>query len=48
LTGAQHFYRKLGYKDCGGFVVDAPGYETTYGVVPGKSNLSGRKGRQPK
>ena len=24
---AQHFYRKLGYKDCGGFVVDAPGYE---------------------
>ena len=24
---AQHFYRKLGYKDCGGFVVDLPGYE---------------------
>ena len=24
---AQHFYRKLGYKDCGGFVVDVPGYE---------------------
>ena len=24
---AQHFYRKLGYKDCGGFVIDAPGYE---------------------
>ena len=24
---AQHFYRKLGYKDCGGFVVDIPGYE---------------------
>ena len=23
---AQHFYRKLGYKDCGGFVVDIPGY----------------------
>ena len=24
---AQHFYRKLRYKDCGGFVVDIPGYE---------------------
>ncbi len=24
---AQHFYRKLGYKDCGGFVVDIEGHE---------------------
>ena len=24
---AQHFYRKLGYKDCGGFVVDIEGQE---------------------
>lgn len=24
---AQHFYRKLGYKDCGGFVIDIPNYE---------------------
>ena len=24
---AQHFYRKLGYKDCGGFVIDILGYE---------------------
>lgn len=24
---AQHFYRKLGYKDCGGLVMDIPGYE---------------------
>ena len=23
---AQHFYRKLGYKDCGGLVIDIPGY----------------------
>ena len=23
---AQHFYRKLGYKDSGGFVIDIPGY----------------------
>ncbi len=24
---AQHFYRKLGYKDCGGLTVDVPGHE---------------------
>ena len=24
---AQHFYRKLGYKDCGGFVINIPKYE---------------------
>ena len=24
---AQHFYRILGYKDSGGFVIDIPGYE---------------------
>lgn len=24
---AQHFYRKLGYKDCGGVTFDIPGYE---------------------
>ena len=23
---AQHFYRKMGYKDCGGFVIDIAGY----------------------
>lgn len=23
---AQHFYRKLGYKDCGGLVIDIPRY----------------------
>ena len=23
----QHFYRKLGYKDCGGFIIDIPNYE---------------------
>lgn len=23
----QNFYRRLGYKDCGGLVVDIPGYE---------------------
>lgn len=24
---AQHFYRKLGYKDCGALVLDVPEYE---------------------
>ena len=24
---AQHFYRKLEYKDCGGLLLDIPGYE---------------------
>ena len=24
---AQHFYRKIGYKDCGGLLIDIPGYE---------------------
>ena len=24
---AQHFYRKLGYKECGGFILDIPGFE---------------------
>ncbi len=23
---AQHFYRKLGYKDCGGLIIDVPRY----------------------
>lgn len=25
--GAQHFYRKLGYKDCGGVIIDIPKHE---------------------
>ena len=24
---AQHFYRKLGYKDCGGLIINIPNYE---------------------
>ena len=24
---AQHFYRKIGYQDCGGLIVNIPGYE---------------------
>ncbi len=33
---AQHFYRKLGYKDCGGFLLDAPGYEKPMELLMGK------------
>ena len=24
---AQHFYRKIGYKDCGTLTIDIPGFE---------------------
>ena len=24
---AQHFYRKIGYKDCGALIMTIPGYE---------------------
>lgn len=33
---AQHFYRKLGYKDCGGFIVDIPGYEQPMEMILSK------------
>ena len=30
---AQHFYRKLHYKDSGGFVIDIPGYEQAMELI---------------
>lgn len=30
---AQHFYRELGYKDCGGFILDIPGFEQPMEIV---------------
>ena len=30
---AQHFYRKLEYKDSGGFIVDIPGYEQPMEII---------------
>lgn len=36
---AQHFYRKLGYKDCGGFVIDVPGYAQPMEIFFIKENL---------
>lgn len=34
---AQHFYRKLGYKDCGSMVFDIPGYEQPMEMFLAKS-----------
>lgn len=34
---AQHFYRKLGYKDCGGFIIDIPGYEQPMEMMMSKA-----------
>ncbi|MCQ2354879.1 MAG: GNAT family N-acetyltransferase [Clostridia bacterium] len=34
---AQHFYRKLGYKDSGGFIVDIPGYEQPMEMIMNKA-----------
>ena len=34
---AQHFYRRLGYKDTGGFVVNTPGYEQPMELIMVKS-----------
>lgn len=33
---AQHFYRKLGYKDCGGMVFDIPGFEQPMELIMSK------------
>lgn len=34
---AQYFYRKLGYKDSGGFIVDIPGYEQPMEMIMTKA-----------
>ena len=34
---SQHFYRKLLYKDSGGFVIDIPGYEQPMEMIMVKS-----------
>ena len=33
---AQHFYRKLGYKDCGGLTLPFPGYEQPMELILAK------------
>lgn len=33
---AQHFYRKLGYKDCGCLTMDIPGYEQPMEIILAK------------
>ncbi len=34
---AQHFYRRLGYRDCGGFVMPVPGYEQPTELILAKA-----------
>ena len=34
--GAQHFYRKLGYTDCGGFILPFAGYEQPMELILAK------------
>lgn len=34
---AQHFYRKLGYRDCGGLVMDIPGFTQPMELFMSKS-----------
>ncbi|MCI8484038.1 MAG: GNAT family N-acetyltransferase [Lachnospiraceae bacterium] len=45
---AQHFYRKLGYKDCGGLMIDIPGYEQPMELFLSKriEIIRDRKGNQ--
>lgn len=38
---AQHFYRKLGYRDCGGFIVNIPGFEQPLELLFLKENRGG-------
>ena len=33
---AQHFYRKIGYKECGGFTLDIPGFEQPMELILSK------------
>ncbi len=34
---AQHFYRALGYRDCGGLILPFPGYEQPLELIMGKA-----------
>lgn len=34
---AQHFWRKLGYRDCGGFILPFPGYEQPMELMMAKA-----------
>ena len=33
---AQHFYRKIGYKECGGLIIDIPGFEQPMEMILSK------------
>ena len=34
---AQHFYRALGYRDCGGLILPFPGYEQPMEIILAKT-----------
>ena len=34
---AQYFYRKLGYQDCGGFIINIPGFEQPLELIMSKA-----------
>ena len=36
---AQHFYRALGYKDCGGLTLPFPGHEQPMELILAKRNI---------
>ena len=38
---AQHFYRSLGYKDCGGLILPFPGYEQPLELIMAKTTGEG-------
>ena len=43
---AQHFYRKLGYKDAGGLVIDIPGYSQPMEMFMVKKREFDKKGNK--
>ena len=42
---AQHFYRKLGYRDAGGFVIDIPGFAQPMELIMIKELTGEQEGR---
>lgn len=44
---AQHFYRKIGYKECGGFIVNIPGYEQPMEIFMSKGIATDNDSNQP-
>ena len=43
---AQHFYRKLGYKDCGGLLLEIPSYAQPMEIFFAKELKTGETGHE--